>query len=51
MDPFLLTVWVVRLAFLGLLYLFLFRIAKALVGDLVREHEAFLRERAAERAA
>ena len=34
MDPFLLTVWVVRLAFLGLLYLFLFRIAKALVGDL-----------------
>jgi hypothetical protein len=34
MDPFLLTVWVVRLLFLGLLYLFLFRIAKALVGDL-----------------
>jgi FHA domain len=34
MDPFLLTVWVVRLAFLGLLYLFLFRIARALVGDL-----------------
>ncbi len=34
MDPFLITVWVVRLLFLGLLYLFLFRIAKALVGDL-----------------
>ena len=34
MDPFLVTVWVVRLAFLGLLYLFLFRIARALVGDL-----------------
>jgi hypothetical protein len=34
MDPFLITVWVVRLAFLGLLYVFLFRIARALVGDL-----------------
>lgn len=34
MDPFLITVWVVRLLFLALLYLFLFRIAKALVGDL-----------------
>ena len=34
MDPFLVTVWVVRLLFLGLLYLFLFRIARALVGDL-----------------
>src|SRR4029079_15055995 len=34
MDPFLLTVWIVRLLFLGLLYLFLFRIAPALVGDL-----------------
>ena len=34
MDPFLLTVWIVRLAFLALLYLFLFRIARALVGDL-----------------
>jgi hypothetical protein len=34
MDPFLLTVWIVRLLFLGLLYLFLFRIARALVGDL-----------------
>jgi hypothetical protein len=34
MDPFLLTVWVVRLLFLALLYLFLFRIARALVGDL-----------------
>lgn len=34
MDPFLITVWAVRLAFLGLLYLFLFRIARALVGDL-----------------
>ena len=34
MDPFLLTVWVVRLLFLALLYVFLFRIARALVGDL-----------------
>ncbi len=34
MDPFLLIVWLVRLLFLGLLYLFLFRIARALVGDL-----------------
>jgi hypothetical protein len=34
MDPFLLTVWIVRLLFLALLYVFLFRIAKALVGDL-----------------
>lgn len=34
MDPFLITVWVVRLLFLALIYLFLFRIAKALVGDL-----------------
>jgi hypothetical protein len=34
MDPFLLTVWVVRLLFLALLYLFLLRIARALVGDL-----------------
>ena len=30
MDPFLITVWVIRLLFLGLLYLFLFRIARAL---------------------
>ncbi|HEY7131811.1 MAG TPA: FHA domain-containing protein [Candidatus Limnocylindrales bacterium] len=34
MDPFLLTVWIVRLLFLGLLYVFLFRIARALVNDL-----------------
>lgn len=34
MDPFLLTVWFVRLLFLALLYLFLLRIARALVGDL-----------------
>ena len=34
MDPFLLTVWIVRLLFLALLYVFLFRIARALVGDL-----------------
>jgi pSer/pThr/pTyr-binding forkhead associated (FHA) protein len=34
MDPFLLVVWIVRLLFLGLLYLFLFRIARALIGDL-----------------
>jgi len=34
MDPFLLMVWVVRLLFLGLLYLFLFRIARTLLGDL-----------------
>jgi hypothetical protein len=34
MDPFLLTVWIVRLLFLGLLYLVLVRIARALLGDL-----------------
>ena len=34
MDPFLLTVWIVRLLFLALLYFFLFRIARALAGDL-----------------
>jgi FHA domain-containing protein len=34
MDPFLLTVWIVRLLFLALLYVFLFRIARALVSDL-----------------
>ena len=34
MDPFLLTVWIVRLLFLGLLYFFLLRIARALIGDL-----------------
>ena len=34
MDPFLLTVWIVRLLFLALLYVFLFRIARAIVGDL-----------------
>ena len=34
MDPFLLTVWLIRLLFLGLLYLFLFRVARALLGDL-----------------
>jgi FHA domain len=34
MDPFLLTVWFVRLLFLALLYLFLLRIARALAGDL-----------------
>jgi hypothetical protein len=34
MDPFLLTVWIVRLLFLALLYVFLFRVARALVGDL-----------------
>ena len=34
MDPFLLTVWVVRLSFLALLYFFLYRIARALVADL-----------------
>ena len=34
MDPFLIMVWVVRLLFLGLLYFFLFRIARALLGDL-----------------
>jgi hypothetical protein len=34
MDPFLLTVWFVRLLFLAILYLFLLRIARALVGDL-----------------
>ena len=44
MDPFLLTVWVIRLLFLALLYVFLFRIARALVGDL----RAAARERGAE---
>ncbi len=34
MDPFLLTVWIVRLLFLALLYVFLFRVARALVADL-----------------
>ena len=34
MDPFVLTVWVVRLLFLALLYLFLYRIAKTLLADL-----------------
>jgi hypothetical protein len=34
MDPFVLVVWLVRLLFLGLLYLFLFRVARALVADL-----------------
>ena len=34
MDPFLLTVWIVRLLFLALLYLFLFRIVRALLRDL-----------------
>ena len=34
MDGFLVTIWVVRLLFLGLLYLFLFAIARMLLRDL-----------------
>jgi hypothetical protein len=34
MDPFVLTIWVVRLLFLVLLYLFLFGIARTLLRDL-----------------
>jgi hypothetical protein len=34
MEPIVLVVWLVRLLFLGLLYLFLFRVARALVADL-----------------
>ena len=34
MDGFLLILWLVRLLFLALLYLFLFRVVRALIGDL-----------------
>jgi hypothetical protein len=34
MDGFLIVLWVVRLLFLGLLYLFLFQVVRALVRDL-----------------
>lgn len=34
MDGFLLVIWIVRLLFLGLLYVFLFRIGRALLRDL-----------------
>ncbi len=34
MDPFLVTLWVVRLAFLALLYLFLFGVVRMLMRDL-----------------
>lgn len=34
MDGFLVTIWIVRLLFLALLYLFLFRVARALLRDL-----------------
>ena len=34
MDGFLLVVWAIRLLFLGLLYLFLYRVIKALLRDL-----------------
>jgi pSer/pThr/pTyr-binding forkhead associated (FHA) protein len=34
MDPFLLVVWAVRLLFLGLIYLFLYRVIVALLRDL-----------------
>ena len=37
MDPFLLTVWIVRLLFLGLLYLFLFRICLLYTSDAADE--------------
>jgi pSer/pThr/pTyr-binding forkhead associated (FHA) protein len=44
MDTFLLAIWLVRLAFLGLLYLFLFFVVRALLRDL----RAASREPAAE---
>ncbi len=44
MDAFLLAIWVVRIAFLGLLYLFLFFVVRALLRDL----RAASREPAAE---
>ena len=34
MDGFLLVVWIIRLLFLALLYLFLVRVVRALIGDL-----------------
>ena len=34
MDPFLLVIWIVRLLFLALLYLFLARVVRALLKDL-----------------
>lgn len=34
MDPFLLVIWIVRLLFLGLLYLFLARVVSSLLRDL-----------------
>ena len=34
MDGFLLVVWAVRLLFLALLYIFLYRVVKALLSDL-----------------
>ena len=34
MDPTLLTIWVIRLLFLGLLYLFLWFVARVLIRDL-----------------
>lgn len=34
MDGFLITIWIARLLFLALLYLFLFRVARALLRDL-----------------
>lgn len=40
MDAFLLAIWVVRIAFLALLYLFLFFVVRALLRDLrVASHE------------
>ena len=36
MDGFLLVVWAIRLLFLALLYLFLYRVIKALLRDLRR---------------
>ncbi len=34
MDGFLILIWIIRLAFLGLLYLFLYRVVRALLRDL-----------------
>jgi hypothetical protein len=44
MDGFLVILWLLRIAFLGLLYLFLYRVVRALLRDL----GAATRERAAE---
>jgi len=44
MDGFLIVLWVVRLLFLGLLYLFLFQVVRALVRDLRSATESAVAE-------